>query len=133
MPGKRRLDENAMDCRISVEGREELEQFSFSDIFRQGMSGRANLEAGAGAFLHPDIDLGGGVLADADKSQTGLEAFGLQQSNTISQLAGNLCGDRPTVNQLARRHQGITWSVSTSMTGVRHRTSRYSSPVTATR
>ena len=61
---------------------------------------RNNAQLGAGFFLATDIDLGGRVLADAHKSQPGNHAPGHEGGHLRRQLALDLRGNGPSVNEV---------------------------------
>src|SRR5436190_20441971 len=85
-------------------------------------------------LLHPDINLGSGVFADANKCQSRRDAFRFQRLDPQRGLRIRPLRDGSTVDEIIGRTQGALSMVSISRTGVLgQRGSMPSSPVTTTR
>ena len=100
------LDENAVNGRVGIEARNETQQFGLAGVFGKDGGGRTDSEAFGGALLHADVHLRGGVFADADEGEAGLDAPRLECLDTGAGSPVHLFRDRPTVNELGSGTHG---------------------------
>src|SRR5512138_258456 len=101
-----------------------------------------NAEFGGSLFLPPDVNLRGRIFADAHERKPGLDAARFQGADPRSKFALDLRRNGPPVNKVVEKHQpgdpkratySTTWIRWMVITGVFHRASRLSSPVTTMR
>ena len=76
-----------MQARIGIQFPDQCEQFAFRRRLRQDVRFGKNAEFGAGFFLAPDIDLGGGIFADAHKSEAGCDPALFQRGDACGKFA----------------------------------------------
>ena len=125
------MNKNAVEAGVAVEPVEKGEQFRFGRVGGEHMRFGMKAEPPARAFLHADIDLRGGVFADAHEGEAGLESAGFETRKAPGGFRVELLRDEATVNEVRHPHHCSTgWRVSTLMTGVLgQRSSSNSSPV----
>ena len=83
---------------------EEFEQFLLRSLLREHARFGKDAQLAAVAFLHPDVNLGGRVLANADENQAGTNAAGFEGSDPPGGLGVKFFRDRPTVDKIGKTH-----------------------------
>ena len=67
---QRRLDEEAVDCVVGVQLRDDGQQLLLCDLSRQPLVERLDAGLAGGLLLERDVDVRGGIVADQHRRQT---------------------------------------------------------------
>ena len=93
-----------MNGGVAIKPLDEGEEIGFRSVFGKDFGAGGDAEGFAGALLHADIDLGGGIFPYPDEDEARLNATGAQLLDALGGLRMDGVGDGPSVNESSGRH-----------------------------